>query len=314
MRIFLAPMEGVIDYEMRNLFTQLGGFDRCVTEFIRVNDQLLPERVFLRYSPELERGGVTASGVPVYLQLLGGSPKFMGLNAARAQVLEPPGIDINFGCPSNTVTRNNGGSRLLLDPQLVGDIVASVRESVDPSIPVTAKIRLGFSNADSLECIVDKIVEAGAGELSIHARTREDRYKPPAYWATVKAITEKFSIPIIINGEIWSIDDAYSALEQSGCRDIMLGRSALTTPQLAACIKARHSGSEFQEMDWPELLDVIVCYLYDAEKKHHDFVCNRSKQWLAFLLNAYPPALTLFHKVKRIKNTKEMFNALRSGI
>jgi tRNA-dihydrouridine synthase C len=305
-------MEGVVDYEMRNLLTRLGGFDRCVTEFIRVNDQVLPERVFLRFSPELENGGVTTSGVPVYLQLLGGSAKFMALNAKQAQSLTPPGIDLNFGCPSNTVTRNNGGSGLLVNPQLIGDIVASVREAVDPGIPVTAKIRLGFSNSDHLENIVDKIVTAGANELCIHARTREDRYKAPAYWSSVKTITDKFTLPITINGEIWSVENAYNARRQSGCPDIMLGRGALTSPQLAARIKAHHLGSDHQEMNWPELLRVIVRYLRETENKHPHFVCNRSKQWLAFLLNAYPEALSLFHQVKRVKNAAEMLNTLRS--
>ena len=314
MRIFLAPMEGVVDFEMRELLTQLGGFDRCVTEFIRINDQLLPERVFHRFSPELKHGGYTKSGVPVYLQLLGGNPKYMALNAARTQVLEPPGIDINFGCPSNSVTRNNGGSRLLIDPKLIGDIVANVRDAVNPRIPVTAKIRLGFSNADLLECIVEQIVNAGADELCIHARTREDRYKPPAYWAAVKNITDKFITPIIINGEIWSVIDAENARAQSGCEDIMLGRGALTTPQLAARIKAYHLGYQHSEMDWQELKEVIVKYLQSSMNKHPKFVCNRTKQWMAFLLNGYPEAKLLFNRVKRIKNSDEMLEVLRCSL
>ena len=80
MRTILAPMEGVIDHEMRRVLTQQGGYDRCVTEFIRVNDQLIPEHVFRRFSPELETGGTTASGVPVYLQLLGGNAKSMAVS------------------------------------------------------------------------------------------------------------------------------------------------------------------------------------------------------------------------------------------
>ena len=140
-----VELEGVIDAEMRAVFTALGGFDRCVTEFVRVTEQRIPDHVFLRFCPELHTGGVTSSGVPVYLQLLGGDPKWMAVNAIRAEKLEPAGIDLNFGCPSKTVTRREGGSVLLREPNRVGDIVAAVRDAVDPSVPVTAKIRLGFS-------------------------------------------------------------------------------------------------------------------------------------------------------------------------
>ena len=106
MRLMLAPMEGVIDHTMRELLTSLGSVDRCVTEFVRVSDRLLPPRVFRRLCPELDRGGVTAAGVPVYVQLLGGQPGVVADNAARAAELGAPGIDLNFGCPAKTVNRS----------------------------------------------------------------------------------------------------------------------------------------------------------------------------------------------------------------
>ena len=95
-KILLAPMEGVIDHTMRDLLTRLGGIDRCVTEFLRVSHELLPARVFYRICPELRDGGYTPSGVPVYLQLLGGNPELLAANAARAAQLGAPGIDLNL--------------------------------------------------------------------------------------------------------------------------------------------------------------------------------------------------------------------------
>ena len=83
-RLILAPMEGVVDAVMRDQLTRLGGYERCVTEFVRVSQTLLPKRVFIRYSPELQQGGVTASGAPVFLQLLGSDPELMAANANRA--------------------------------------------------------------------------------------------------------------------------------------------------------------------------------------------------------------------------------------
>ena len=303
-------MEGVVDHEMRNVLTLLGGYDRCVTEFIRVTDQLLPERVFLRFSPELEKGGITSAGTPVYLQLLGSNAKSLALNAQQAQILEPPGIDLNFGCPSNTVNKHDGGSSLLREPDRIYDIVASVRDAVDSKIPVTAKIRLGFSNHDSLDEIVDKIVTAGADELCIHARTRDDRYTPPAFWSAVKLVSERVNIPVIINGEIWSVADAKSALHQSGCVDLMLGRGALTFPDLASTIKSDLEGFIYQRLSWEETLEIIFNYLKTSQNNHPLFVSNRCKQWLVFLQRHYPGARILFDRIKRLKKADEVFDEI----
>ena len=306
MRILLAPMEGVVDAQMRSVLTGLGGYDRCVTEFVRVNEQLIPNHVFFRYSPELKQGGVTDSGTPVFVQLLGGNAKYMGINAARVAQLEPTGIDINFGCPSKTVNKSDGGSVLLREPQRVGDIIKSVRDAVDPSIPVTAKIRLGFSNSDLLHEIVEQVVQGGASELAIHARTKEDRYKPPAYWHLVKDISDSISIPVIINGEIWSQENAKNALEQSGCHDLMLGRGAMSFPDLAAQIKTPSR----TPLTWLEVLEIFKTYLRNCENKHPLFVGNRSKQWLVFLQMHYPEAVDLFHLIKKEKEAAAVFKIL----
>ena len=310
MRILLAPMEGVVDADMRAVLTQLGGYDRCVTEFVRVTEQLIPNHVFNRFSPELAQGGHTSSGVPVYVQLLGGNAKYMGLNAARVAKLEPPGIDINFGCPSKTVNKSDGGSILLREPQRIGDIVKAVRDSVNPSIPVTAKIRLGFSNSDLLEEVVDNVVIGGANEIAIHARTKEDRYKPPAYWSLVKRVSNRVRVPTIINGEIWNAEDAMKALEQSGCSDVMLGRGAMAFPDLAANIRARSNNALFEPMPWESVLSLVLDYLRSTENKHPMFVSNRCKQWLVFLQMHYPEAKDAFQSIKRLKEAADVFRVL----
>ena len=177
MRLMLAPMEGVIDHTMRELLTSLGGVDRCVTEFIRVTERLLPPRVFYRLCPELARGGRTASGVPVYVQLLGGRAAVMAENAARAAELGAPGIDLNFGCPAKTVNRSDGGAILLREPRRVHDITAAVRAAVPDHIPVTVKTRLGYEDSALFADIAMGIESAGATELTVHARTKRDGYR-----------------------------------------------------------------------------------------------------------------------------------------
>ena len=102
-------MEGLLDFVLRDILTRVGGVDRCVSEFIRVSDTLLPERVFTRVVPELLNGGRTFAGVPVRPQLLGSDPVCLAENAARAASISPFGIDLNFGCPAKTVNRHRGG-------------------------------------------------------------------------------------------------------------------------------------------------------------------------------------------------------------
>ena len=117
MKIVLAPMEGVIDHIMRHLLTAQGGYDLCITEFVRIVDQKLPERVFYRLCPELYDGAKTPSGTPVKIQLLGQHPNWLAENAQVATSLGSPGIDLNFGCPAKAVNKSKGGAVLLKEPE-----------------------------------------------------------------------------------------------------------------------------------------------------------------------------------------------------
>lgn len=312
MRIILAPMEGVVDYTMRDILTRLGGFDRCVTEFVRITEQKLPARVFYRYCPELRSGGKTPSGTPVYVQLLGGNPEYMALNAQTAERVGALGIDLNFGCPSKTVNRNDGGSTLLREPERVHNIVRAVREVVSPAIPVTAKIRLGFDDASLLMDIATGVEVAGATELCIHARTRKDGYKPPAYWDQLAQVRKVLRIPVIVNGDIWSPDDAWQAQQESGCIDLMLGRGSLCRPDLAPAIRAIHRGEDYVALSWDEVRLMIVEYIPTIPLDRPKFAPNRVKQWLNYLRRQYPEAEVLFQHLKRLKTLTEIEQCLRN--
>ncbi len=307
MRLMLAPMEGVVDHTMRELLTGLGGLDRCITEFVRVTERLLPARVFHRYCPELRRGGCTASGVPVYLQLLGGQPSPMADNAARAAGLGAPGIDINFGCPAKTVNRSDGGSILLREPERVHRVVAAVRQAVPGDVPVTVKIRLGYQDRDLLEENVRAIADAGATELAIHARTKRDGYRPPAYWEEIARARQWVSLPIVANGEIWSPADARRCREVSHCDDLMLGRGILCRPDLARLIACDQRGETMRSMPWPQV-QALVLQLFDSNIANYEprYVGNPIKQWLAYLRNYYAPAACLFERIKRFRDPADI--------
>ena len=167
--IILAPMEGLLDCVLRDVLTRVGGIDRCVSEFIRVTNTLLPERVFLRVVPELAHGGRTPAGVPVRPQLLGSDPACLADNAARVAGMGADGVDLNFGCPAKVVNRHGGGAALLQDPQQLFSIMQAVRRAVPAPQTVSAKMRLGFLDDSRAEECALALQEGGASEIVVHA-------------------------------------------------------------------------------------------------------------------------------------------------
>ena len=302
MHITLAPMQGVVDHLMRDMLTQIGGYDLCVTEFVRVVDQLMPNRVFYRLCPELKSDGRTPSGIPVKVQLLGQDPNWLAENAVRAVNLGSHGVDLNFGCPAKTVNKNKGGAILLREPQKLYDIVAAVRKAVPAQHSVSAKMRLGFDDSSLAFENAQAITEAGADSLVIHARTKVDGYKPPAYWDWIAKIKQRVDIPIVANGEIWNKLDAQNCQIQSNCNNIMLGRGALAMPNLARVIK-----TEQQRLDWQQIKTLLIQYsgfeLYGDKGKYFP---NRIKQWLVYLRREYVEAEELFMRIRTLKDADSM--------
>lgn len=321
MTILLAPMEGLLDFVLRDILTRVGGVDRCVSEFIRITDQLLPERVFTRIVPELHNGGRTLAGVPVRAQLLGSDPVCLAENAARLAALGPAGIDLNFGCPAQVVNRHGGGAALLDEPDTIAAIVAAVRRAVPAHLPVSAKMRLGYrDDTRAVECAL-AIAGGGANELVVHARTKAQAYQPPAYWERIADIRAAVSIPVVANGEIWTVDDARRCREASGCDMLMLGRGAVTDPGLALAIKASMAGAAVDAADaaaagitWPALLPLladfwhVVCTRLDARSR-----AGRLKQWLNFLRRRFPEAQTAYQALKTI-NDPARIDAWLAGV
>ena len=302
-------MEGLLDFTLRDILTRVGGVDRCVAEFIRVSGTLLPERVFTRVVPELLSGGRTRAGVPVRVQLLGSDAVCLAENAARLAGLGPAGIDLNFGCPAKIVNRHGGGAALLDDPELVARIVSAVRRAVPRHVPVSAKMRLGFNDASrALECAL-AIVGSGADELVVHARTKADGYRPPAYWERINEIRAAVPIPVIANGEIWSVADALRCRELSGCDALMLGRGMVSDPGLALAILAADAGEQGEARNpaigWPELQPLLaafwrlVCGHVEPRAR-----AGRLKQWLNYLRRRHPQAEAAYALVRTINDPR----------
>jgi tRNA-dihydrouridine synthase C len=302
MTLLLAPMEGLLDFTLRDTLTEIGGIDRCVSEFIRVTGTLLPDKAFLRIVPELRNSGRTRAGTPVRAQLMGSDPACLADNAAKLAALGPAGIDLNFGCPAKVVNRHGGGAALLQEPELIHRIVREVRRAVPAAMPVSAKMRLGFDDDRSAEDCARAIAEGGAGELVVHARTKAHGYRPPAYWERIADVKSVVGIPVVANGEIWSVADAQRCREISGCDALMLGRGMVADPGLALAI--RGCGGR---MAWPALLPhmgrfwALVCDRVEARHR-----AGRMKQWLNYLRRTYPEAQQAYDAVRTITDSRAL--------
>ena len=306
MKLLLAPMEGLLDCVLRDLLTRVGGVDRCVSEFIRVTGTLLPERAFLRTMPELRHGSRTLAGVPVRAQLLGSDPACMAENAARLAELGAEGVDLNFGCPAKVVNRHGGGAALLRDPAQIEAVVAAVRRAVPAGVPVSAKMRLGYDDdALAREC-AQAMASGGAGELVVHARTKADGYRPPAYWERIPAIRAAVSIPVVANGEIWMVQDAQRCRALSGCDALMLGRGAVADPGLALAIRAAEGvAAPAEALPWQALVPHLVQFWQMVgERVTPRHRAGRLKQWLNLLRRRYPEAQQAFDQLRTLNDCR----------
>lgn len=314
MTLLLAPMEGLLDCTLRDVLTRVGGIDRCVSEFIRVTDSVLPKRAFIRVAPELLNGSRTPAGVPVRVQLLGSDPACLADNAAALAELNPAGIDLNFGCPAKTVNRHRGGAVLLDEPELIARIVGAVRRAVPAQIEVSAKMRLGYlDDGRMLEC-AHAMVSQGASELVVHARTKAHGYRPPAYWERIREIKEAVAVPVVANGEIWTVEDARRCREVSGCDRLMLGRGMVANPGLALAIalddaaeeraaEAGTIGGSKQPMSWLSVLNLLQIFWQGVservEAKHR---AGRLKQWLNYLRRCHPAAQAAYDELRTVND------------
>ncbi len=307
MRVLLAPMEGVLDSLVRELLTEVNDYDLCITEFLRVVDSLLPVKSFYKLCPELYHESRTPSGTRVRVQLLGQHPQWLAENAARAVALGSWGVDLNCGCPSKLVNGSGGGATLLKDPDLIYRGAKAMREAVPAHLPVTVKIRLGWDSGARRFEIADAVQQAGATELVVHGRTKEDGYKAERInWQAIGEIRERLSIPVIANGEIWDYASAQACLAATGCESIMIGRGALNVPNLSRLIKYNEP-----RMPWPDVVKLLQKYT-QLEKQGDTGMYHvaRIKQWLGYLRKEYAEATELFSEIRALTTSAAIAQAI----
>ena len=302
----LAPMAGVTDLPYRLLCKEQGAGMMC-TEMVSAKGLYYGNR---KSEPLM---ATDPKEIPVAIQIFGSDPEIMGQMAAKVNDGRFQMIDINMGCPVPKVVRNGEGSALMKNPKLVYELVSATVKAIKK--PVTVKIRKGFDDEHINAVEIAKIIEeAGAAEVAVHGRTREQYYSGKADWEIIRQVKEAVSIPVIGNGDVTSGEKAIAMREQTGCDGVMIARGAQGNPWIfSELLEYERTGRLPDRPDVEEIKQTMLRHARLQIEYKGDFTGIREmRKHVAWYTKGLYGAARLRDRINQVESYAELENLLTS--
>ena len=302
-RVFQSPLSGVTDLVFRRLVRRYAPESMLYTEMVSAK-----EIHHLQELPKIMAIGKNEQ--PISIQLFDCRPDFMGEAAQKAVLEGAKTVDINMGCPVNKITKKGGGSALLRQPEVAEEIVKTVVKAVD--VPVSVKTRIGWDdNEINILDFAKRMEDGGACLLTLHGRTRQQGYNGNAKWEWIKKVKEILTIPVIANGDIFSVEAAIKCLELTGADGVMCSRGTLGYPFLVGEID--HFLKTGKMRPQPTIIERLECAkehlqgLWEYKGKKGIF---QSRKHLAWYCKDFHGAARLRDYLSHIETVEEGFNLI----
>ena len=306
-RVLQSPLSGVTDLVFRRLVRRYAPTSMMYTEMVQAS-----RLQHLRELPKIME--VDPDETPISIQLFDCRPDFLAKAAEIAVQEGADTIDINMGCPVNKITKKGGGSKLLRDPETAEQIVRQVIKAVD--VPVTVKTRIGWDdNEINILEFAQRMQDAGAQMMTIHGRTRSQGYTGKARWDWIAKVKEVLTIPVIANGDIFSVESALRCLQETGADGVMCSRGTLGYPFLVGEIDYfLKTGKEKPAATPAERLECAKEHLQMLWEYKGDRGVQQARKHMTWYAKGFPGANELRDKLARIETVEEGCQLLDGAI
>jgi tRNA-dihydrouridine synthase B len=310
--LFFAPMEGITDEAFRKTILKLyPEWDFLATDFLRVPSAgKYPLKHIVRHFGKdlMEMPWVQDKTM---FQILTSHKAFTIEMVKQIEELGFPWLDMNIGCPSNTVCKNRGGSYLLTDLVTLRGLVKNIRQNFSGRF--TCKIRIGYNDTNGFEDSIRMLNDEGVEMITVHGRTRDDMYKAPARWSFIQRAVELSRVPIIGNGDVWATPDVNRMLKETGCHGVMMARGGLKAPWIAQDYKRENFYPTSKET-FDRIKEFFRAYrsALESENISERGLLKQSKSVSRFMLDGISNGETIRRKLMLSQAVSEFFETIES--
>jgi tRNA-dihydrouridine synthase B len=306
-RVLQSPLSGVTDLVFRRLVRRYAPDSMMYTEMVNATGLH-----YVRQLPQIME--VDPDERPISIQLFDCRPDFLAEAAKMAVEEGADTVDINMGCPVNKITKNGGGSSLLRQPEVAEAIVRSVVRAVD--VPVTVKTRIGWTDKEiTILDFARRMEDAGAQMITVHGRTRAQGYNGPAKWEWITKVKQTLSIPVIANGDIFSVEAAIRCLEETGADGVMCSRGTMGYPFLVG--EVDHFLKTGEEKTPPTAIERLQCareHLWMLWEYKGDRGVRQARKHMTWYSKGFAGAAELRGQLSTIATVQEGLDLLDRAI